>query len=392
MRLRTLAITSIALLTGWTTAAPQAFAGGDTAERRADASDVVATGLTDPFGLTSTGRHLVVTEAGGGRVLSIDRRSGAVRTVVDGLGPYAAASAVRIGDRYFIITGGGGPGGPPGAVPAASVLVAGDGEAPVQFADLEAFELANNPDGQTQFGPDGAPLDALSNPFAVAADRSGKGLLLVADGGANDVLRIHRDGRVSTFFVPPTVNTGACEGLPNNDDSTVGCDAVPTGVATGPDGRVYISALTAEVPGEGRVYVVGGRSGRLIRVIKGFTAPTGVAVSSRGSVFVSELLEGAPAAEPPPDFDPSAVGQIVKVDRQGHRSTAQVTMPIGVVMADGKLWSTAWSVAGLFLGATGLGEVTRVRWSLFQRAGARSRGTLRGHTGLGERLRLRPLR
>ena len=30
--------------------------------------------------------------------------------------------------------------------------------------------------------------------------------LLVADGGANDVLRVNpRTGRVSTFFVPPTV-------------------------------------------------------------------------------------------------------------------------------------------------------------------------------------------
>ncbi len=101
---------------------------------------------------------------------------------------------------------------------------------PTQLADLLDHELEFNPDGQTQFGPDGEPLDALSNPFSVMKDKTRKGFVLVADGGANDVLRVDREGDVETFFVPPTVNTGACEGLENNDENTVGCDPVPTGL------------------------------------------------------------------------------------------------------------------------------------------------------------------
>ncbi len=70
------------------------------------------------------------------------------------------------------------------------------------LANLERYELNHNPDGQKQF-VNGQPVDALSNPFSAAITPRG---LLVADGGANDVLRVNPDtGRVTTFFVPPTV-------------------------------------------------------------------------------------------------------------------------------------------------------------------------------------------
>ena len=42
----------------------------------------------------------MVTEAGAGQVRTIDTRTEQVATVVEGLGPYAAASAVKIGDRF----------------------------------------------------------------------------------------------------------------------------------------------------------------------------------------------------------------------------------------------------------------------------------------------------
>ncbi len=271
---------------------------------------VIAAGLEGPFEVSSAGRNLIVTESGKGRVLSVDPRRGSVRTLVDGLGEGAPSGAVKIGRRTFIVTGE--AGGPPEAetptptppYPGSSVLVASRGRVH-QHADLMAFELANNPDGQTQFGPDGAPLDALSNPFYVIAQRGHFRSLLVADGGANAVLRVDWRGRVSAFFVPPTVNTGACEGRPNNDEKTVGCDAVPTGLAYGPRNTLYVSALTGEAPGEGRIYVLNARTGRVLKVISGFTSPTGVAVRPDGTIYVSEVLYGAPEAEPGPGLQPS---------------------------------------------------------------------------------------
>jgi hypothetical protein len=240
-----------------------------------------------------------------------------------------------------------------------ALLVARPGGQPRLFADLMAYELANNPDGQIQFGPEGQPLDALSNPYFVLRDRSRHGFLLVADAGANAVLAVDRRGAVSNYFVPPTVTTGACATAPNNTTSGVGCDAVPTGLAYGPGGLLYVSALTAEQPGEGRVYVLN-RHGDLVRTITGLSGPTGVAVDDRGTVYVSELLEGAPTDEvPPPDFDPSEVGRIVAVTRNGRRYQAQVTMPSGLLWSDGKLYASAWSIAS-FLGISDAGQIVTV--------------------------------
>jgi hypothetical protein len=274
-----------------------------------------------------------------------------------------------IGNKIYIAQGEAEPDDDPSTPDQSTggLYVARPGGTPRLFADLMAYELAHNPDGQIQFDENGQPPDALSNPYYVIRDRRQYGYLLVADAGANDVLAVDRHGRVSTFFVPPVVTTGACATAENNTPSGVGCDPVPTGLAYGPDGLLYISALTAEMPGEGRVYVVTPH-GRLVGVIRGFSAPTGVAVDRWGTVYVSELLEGAPPedAPPPPGFDPSTVGQIVAVPRFGHRTYAQVTMPSGLLWSDGKLYSSAWAIAS-FLGIADAGQVVTVGRSAFQR-------------------------
>lgn len=319
---------------------------------------VVTDGLEGPFQVASDGHRLIVTESGAGRIVSVDPRSGKTRTLVKGLGAGAASGAIKSGKSIFIVTAEADPSAPAGPYPGSSVLRAKKGVV-TQFADLLAAELKYNPDGQTQFGPDGAPLDALSNPFSVIAQRGGHGALLVADGGANVVWRVSARGKVTPYFVPPTVNTGACEGRPNNDAASTGCDAVPTGLAYGPRNTLYVSALTGEAPGEGRVYVLNARTGKVKKVISGFTSPTGVAVAKDGTLYVSEVLEGMPEGEPGPEFDPSTVGQIVKVSPRGKRTTAQVTMPTGLTLLGGKLYSSAWSIAG-FIGLTGAGQVVAV--------------------------------
>ena len=360
---KTAAIVTAAACSATLLAAPAAADDG-TFRRAAGPIAAIADSLNGPFELSQTKKMIYVTESDAGRVLAINKKTGRVRPVVTGLGANAASGAVRVGSRIVIVTGATELSARPGPQPGSSVLVAKPGGRPRQLADLLAYELKHNPDGQTQFGPDGQPLDALANPFYVIKDRSKNGFVLVADGGANAVLRVDRKGKVSTFFVPPTINTGACKGLANNDAKTVGCDSVPTGLAYGPNNSLYISALTAEVPGEGRVYVVNARTGKLKRVITGFTGPTGVAVKKRtGTVYVSELLEGAPdsGGPPPAGFDPSTIGQIVKVARSGNRRYAQVTMPVGLLVDGTRLYSGAWSVAGMFLQLRDRGQVVRVK-------------------------------
>jgi hypothetical protein len=219
-----------------------------------------------------------------------------------------------------------------------------------------AYELKHNPDGQVQFGPDGNPYDALSNPFSLTDTPWG---LLVADGGANDVLRVDpRTGRVSTYFVPPTAKTPEClqPGAQANP-GTVGCDPVPTGVAV--QGRyVYVSTLGAEQPGASAIWKLDGRTGKVLKSWSGFTSLTGIAVTPGGTVYASEVLFNAPQGAPPPGFDPSTVGRLTRISH-GRVTHAAVTMPTGLRYQAGHLYSTSWSIAS-FLGIPHAGKLVEV--------------------------------
>ena len=219
-------------------------------------------------------------------------------------------------------------------------------------------------------------------------DKSNGGFVLVADGGANAVLRVTGGrGRLDVLraaYGQHRSLRGAAEQRRRHRRLRRGAD----GLAYGPNNTLYVSALTAEVPGEGRVYVLNAKTGKLKRVITGFSGPTGVAVKKdTGTVYVSELLEGLPAGEPEPGFDPSTVGQLVKVARTGNRRFAQLPMPLGILIDGKRLYSTTWSIAGLFLGIPDAGQVVRVE----DRAFGRSTGQdgVRIRSGIGDRLAIR---
>jgi outer membrane protein assembly factor BamB len=341
---------------------PPAAAETTTRHHSSTPISVVTGGLSGPRELTKSHGKFYVAESDSGEITRINPRTGAKQVVVRGL---ANPQGVAVVDgKIYAATGEADPDANPSASPSSAILVARPGQAPRKFADLLKHELRYNPDGQPQFGPDGKPYDALSNPFYLLRDRSKHGFLLVADAGANAVLKVDRRGKVRTLFVPPLQRGGPCAAPDANANPGVrGCDPVPTGLAYGPDGLLYVSALTAEAEGQGRVYVIHPRTGKLIRSIGGFSSPAGVAVDHKGTVYVSELLEGFNPAGPPP-ADPSTIGRIVKVPRHGARSYAQVTMPTGLLISHGRLYASAWSIAG-FLGLADRGEVVRVRSSAF---------------------------
>jgi len=326
---------------------------------------VVASGLEGPFGIDAKGNKVLVAEQGANRISSAKLRNGAVSPIFD---PTEASPAgvARVGGGIAFVTSG--ADAPDAPLAGTSTLFFGqEGGTPQPLTNLLQYELDHNPDGQLQFDPvTHEPLDSLSNPFAVIK-APGKPFVFVADAGGNTVYSVSRSGDPTPFFVPPVINTGACEGQQNNDPEHTGCDPVPTGLALGPCDTLYVSTLTSEVPGEGRVYVLDAHSGEVLRVITGFNGPTGVAVAPNGTVYVSELLEGAPEGDgPPPDgFDPSTIGRIVRVAPNGTRTYAQVTMPVGLDYAGGTLYSSAWSVAGLFLGIPNAGQVVAVSDSAF---------------------------
>lgn len=315
---------------------------------------VVARNLAGPFGIAfGPGNRLFVAEGATGVVSRTNLHTGDRSTYLRGYRTIAAVDVAANGTVYALTGGAERPG------PRDTRLFKAPhpGHATVA-ANLLAYELRHNPDGQSQ-----QARDALSNPFGVLRL---PGRTLVADGGANDVLSVADSGRVSTFFAPRNINTGACEGAPNNDPQHPGCDPVPTGVAQGPDGAIYVSGLGAERPGSARIWKLDADSGRVLRTWTGFTSLTGIAVGGDGSLYVSEGLEGAPAGNPPPGFDPSTVGRITRIAPSGARTYAQVTMPIGLAFHNGQLYSTAWSLAAFIGLPPTAGQVVRVSPAAFR--------------------------
>jgi DNA-binding beta-propeller fold protein YncE len=339
----------------------------------------VAQGLEGPRQLNSyVHGKLVVAEADSGEVSSVNPWTGEVRRL---LGDLPTPQGVDYRDGLlFIATGEEAP--PPEeeavaatsrpdcnilAAPVAapsSLLVATPQGRIVKRYDLLCYELENNPDRQRQFDPTtGEPLDALSNPFAVHVQ---KNRILVADAGANAVLAIdRRTHRVSTFFVPPLVPPSvfpdcAAANLPQGK---VGCDPVPTGVTEDKHGNIYVSTLGGEAPTGGRVFVLS-PYGKVLRVIKDLPPLTGIAVDGYGNVYVSALFGSEPPAGPMAavEVEPAAPGEVIKIARNGARSTAQVPFPTGLEFSGGKLYASALSLV------PGAGEVVRVSPGAFASA------------------------
>ena len=322
----------------------------------------IARGLDDPFGLSRAIDHrgFVVAENAGKVTRIVAGRKHTILQGAPGLAGVAGGPK-----RVFAVIGGPNEEGAPSGGrfgPSRVIRMNYDGSGKKVIANLLRYELKHNPDGQVQFVK-GKPVDSLSNPFAMTWSRFG---LFVADGGANDVLKVNpATGKVSTFFVPPTVkNVPACKGPDANaNPGTKGCDPVPTGVQV-LGNSLWVSTLGAEAPNAGRIYKLDARTGKVKGVWTNLTAPTGVAVRRDGTIYFSQVLHGAPAGDPGPGFDPADVGRIGRI-RDGHRTYAPVTMPTGLVLRDGKLFASSWSIAS-FLGMQHAGQVVRVPDSLFR--------------------------
>jgi hypothetical protein len=207
-------------------------------------------------------------------------------------------------------------------------LPASGGWRPV--ADIAAYEFAANPAG--------GPLD--SNPYGLLAE---PGSQVVADAGANALLRVAANGTVSTVAVFAARPNPTPVGPPF-------VDSVPTAVAVGPDGAYYVSELTG-VPfaaGFANIYrVVPGHAPTV--AWGGFTTVIDLAFGPDGSLYVLEHSTG-------PLFF-ALPGRLLKVAPDGTRTTVidGLTRPGSVAVGpDGALYVSNQSIS------IGTGEVLRI--------------------------------
>jgi glucose/arabinose dehydrogenase len=169
---------------------------------------------------------------------------------------------------------------------------------------------------------DGVEGDLNSNPYAVLALRHRQ---IVVDAGANAVFEV-RDRKVKLLAV-----------IPKNGDS----QAVPSSIARGPDGALYVGELAEGAgPGNARVWRIPARGGTPEVYRSGFTTITGVAFGPDGSLYVTEFAKN-PAQG---DFS----GAVVRVAPGGNRTrlgAGKLVAPQGAAVdANGAIWVSNYSV------------------------------------------------
>jgi hypothetical protein len=189
--------------------------------------------------------------------------------------------------------------------------------------DLSAFEEAANPDGG---GFDSNPFGLLALP----------GRQVFTDAGGNSLNAVAANGSITNLAF-----------FPNRTVGTATFQAVPTGVALGPDGFLYVGQLTGFpfLAGQANVYRVPADGGTPEVFASGFTKIIDLTFGSDGSLYVLQISS---IAGPPPQ---GGTGSLIRVAPEGTKTTivpanAGLVAPGGIAIdRDGSIYVTNFSVS-----------------------------------------------
>lgn len=191
-------------------------------------------------------------------------------------------------------------------------------------ADLAAFAAAHPEDPSTLGGPPGSETTYDSDPFALIPYRGG---YAIADGAANDVLWLSPGGSLTMLARLPTVPIPFA-------GTTINAQAVPTSLAVGPDGALYIGTLPGfpALPGTAKIYrLVPGQAPTV--AASGLTTVVDIAFDHEGRLLAVEYNTGGFLAPP------TVPGALVRVDLStGSATTLPVTglfQPTGLAVGAG---------------------------------------------------------
>lgn len=184
-------------------------------------------------------------------------------------------------------------------------------------ADLGQFEIDANPDhGQVD-----------TDPFGLLVEPDG---LVIADAGANDLLRVARNGDVSLLATFPSRSSTpprpSFAPPPNLQTS----DAVPTCVVKGPDGAYYIGELTG-IPftdGRANIYRLDPATGTVPHhfilseaFLTGFKNIIDMTFDDDGTLYVLQYATGA--------LQMTGLGVLIKVVPDRNQSDVRLQYQLG---------------------------------------------------------------
>lgn len=255
-----------------------------------------------------------------------------------GMETTGGARLAMVGDRVFVTSGVWVEFGGPEAMEGMGTVVELTGGEKREVADTWAFERENNPDG---FILESHPYDIAEGP---------DGALLVADAGANTLLRVDPDSGEVTEL---TTFAGVESPLPNPArGDAMESDPVPTGIALGADGEMYVSLLPGFpfLPGSAKVVRVAG-DGTVEDHATGLSMLTDLTAGPDGALYAIRLANWTEQGPTP------ASGALIRVNDDGsHEEVLSGLMfPSSVAFdADGNAYLTVNTLA-----PPGAGQVLR---------------------------------
>lgn len=190
--------------------------------------------------------------------------------------------------------------------------------------------------------PDLPNQDSGTNPFDITI-QPGTGAIFVSDAAGNQIFKLGRDGGEYEVYAQMADERGG---------------PVPTGIAFGPDGRLYVTIFSTfpHDRGTGSLVAVGA-NGQVEQVLGGLTLPIDVAFDRAGAMYVLEFaaeLERLPAQR----FKPRS-GRVLRIE-QGIPTVVVdgLNYPVSITFGpDGY----AYVVTGGAFEAAGKGGVVRFK-------------------------------
>ncbi len=186
----------------------------------------------------------------------------------------------------------------------------------VKTVDLAAYAAAH-PQSASSLGtvPGETPYD--SDPYDVVTYHGG---YLVADAAGNSLLQVSSSGKIHLLARFPAVTETAPAGVLGPNPVTVKAQSVPTSIAVGPDGALYVGLLRGVPSDPGTAYIYRVVPGHQPTIwAKGLTAVTSIAFDCHGRLLATEYSTGGLLSPP------TTPGALVRISHGGHTVT---TLPV----------------------------------------------------------------